>query len=195
MASSPLPANPGRGTVPRVSRSILAALSRFLPARSQKRWLAIMATNAAANCSEAFSIETSTPSEADPPLPRRPPGAPARLAFLVDMVGRDDLVNAVALNSVLFNVARAAGPAAAGVLLEVLSPGACFLLNAVSYVAVLVALTRIRAVGALRQVGADRRVLLSQHQLEPLEEHRLHFGQVAGVLVGRPPPRRRATLA
>jgi MFS family permease len=72
---------------------------------------------------------------------------PARLAFLVDMVGRDDLVNAIALNSVLFNVARTAGPALAGLLLEVLSPGACFLLNAVSYVAVLTALSMMRAGG------------------------------------------------
>lgn len=79
---------------------------------------------------------------------------PARLAFLVDLVGRDDLVNAVALNSVLFNVARAAGPAAAGLLLEVLPPGACFLLNGVSYVAVLVALAQIRAAGAPIR-GAD----------------------------------------
>lgn len=75
---------------------------------------------------------------------------PARLAFVVDMVGREDLINAVALNSLVFNVARAVGPAAAGVLLGVFSPGMCFLLNALSYVAVLLALARMRAVGPPR---------------------------------------------
>ncbi len=69
---------------------------------------------------------------------------PTRLAFLVEMVGREDLVNAVALNSLLFNVARAAGPALGALLLPVWGAGACFLLNAVSYVAVLAALARMR---------------------------------------------------
>src|SRR5439155_6817123 len=58
---------------------------------------------------------------------------PARLAFVMDMVGRDDLMNAVALNSLLFNLARLAGPAVAGPLLGLLGAGACFLLNAISY--------------------------------------------------------------
>jgi MFS family permease len=67
---------------------------------------------------------------------------PARMAFVIDLVGRDDLVNAVALNSVLFNLARAVGPALAGALLLLgdLGPSLCFLLNALSYVAVLLAL-------------------------------------------------------
>jgi MFS family permease len=65
---------------------------------------------------------------------------PARMAFVIDLVGRDDLVNAVALNSLLFNVARALGPAIAGLLMVHLSAASCFLLNALSYVAVLIAL-------------------------------------------------------
>src|SRR5262249_49342211 len=52
---------------------------------------------------------------------------PARLAFLVDMVGKEDLVNAVALNSLLFNVARAAGPALGSWLLPHGGPAACVL--------------------------------------------------------------------
>lgn len=75
---------------------------------------------------------------------------PARLAFVVDLVGRDDLTNAVALNSLLFNVARAAGPALAGLLLDVFDPGSCFLLNALSYVAVLIALACMRTEGPPR---------------------------------------------
>jgi MFS family permease len=64
---------------------------------------------------------------------------PARLTFVMDMVGRGDLPNAVALNSLVFNAARLVGPLVASALL-VLGPGPCFLVNALSYLAVLVAL-------------------------------------------------------
>jgi predicted MFS family arabinose efflux permease len=74
---------------------------------------------------------------------------PARLAFVVDMVGREDLLNAVALNSSLFNRARALGPAVGGLLLAWLGPGACFLVNGLSYVAVLVALARMDTEGSV----------------------------------------------
>src|SRR5262249_27915652 len=69
---------------------------------------------------------------------------PARLAFVVDMVGRDDLINAVALNSLVFNVARAVGPAVGGVLLDRLGATVCFLVNAVTFVPVLAALLAMR---------------------------------------------------
>jgi MFS family permease len=69
---------------------------------------------------------------------------PARLAFVMEMVGREDVANAVALNSLLFNVARAAGPILGGFLLKWLHPGLCFLVNALSFVAVLLALTAMR---------------------------------------------------
>jgi predicted MFS family arabinose efflux permease len=69
---------------------------------------------------------------------------PARLAFVPDLVEREDLINVVALNSVQFNVARAIGPAIAGVLLIAAGPAVCFLVNALSYVAVLVALLLMR---------------------------------------------------
>jgi MFS family permease len=65
---------------------------------------------------------------------------PARLAFVIEMVGRDDLVNAVGLNSMLFNAARAVGPAFSAALLPVLGPALCFFLNGLSFVAVLAAL-------------------------------------------------------
>lgn len=70
---------------------------------------------------------------------------PARQSFVVEMVGREDLPNAVGLNSASFNVARIAGPAAAGLLIEVFGgTGWVFLLNAASYAAPLVALHRMR---------------------------------------------------
>jgi MFS family permease len=65
---------------------------------------------------------------------------PARQAFIADMVGRDDLVNAIALNSSMFNGARIVGPAVAGALVASIGEGWCFLLNAISYLAVIAGL-------------------------------------------------------
>ena len=65
---------------------------------------------------------------------------PARQAFLVDMVGKEDLMNAIALNSSMFNGARIVGPAVAGILVAMIGEGWCFFANAVSYVAVIVGL-------------------------------------------------------
>lgn len=65
---------------------------------------------------------------------------PGRQAFLVDMVGKDDLMNAIALNSSMFNGARVIGPAVAGVLVARLGEGWCFFANGVSYIAVIIGL-------------------------------------------------------
>jgi MFS family permease len=69
---------------------------------------------------------------------------PARQSFLVEMVGAEDLPAAIALNASIFNGARMVGPAIAGLLVAEMGEGPCFLLNAASYVAVLVALARMR---------------------------------------------------
>ena len=61
---------------------------------------------------------------------------PSRQAFMLEMVGPDDLRNAVSLNSTMNNAARAVGPALAGVLIAAVGEGWCFVLNAVSFVAV-----------------------------------------------------------
>jgi MFS family permease len=73
---------------------------------------------------------------------------PARLSFVVDMVGREDLMNAVALNSLTFNLARALGPALGALLLRTLGPGPCFLINGLSYLGVLTALYRMQVSGS-----------------------------------------------
>lgn len=69
---------------------------------------------------------------------------PARQAFMMELVGRRDLPSAIALNATGFNVARVAGPAIGGLLIAWLGEGACFLLNAFSYGAVLWGLLLIR---------------------------------------------------
>lgn len=68
---------------------------------------------------------------------------PTRQAFAVDMVGKDDLINAIALNSSMFNGARIVGPAIAGLLVAAFGEGWCFLLNSFSYIAVLVGLWKM----------------------------------------------------
>ncbi len=65
---------------------------------------------------------------------------PARQSFLVDMVGKEDLMNAIALNSSMFNGARIIGPAIAGILVASIGEGWCFFVNGVSYIAVIAGL-------------------------------------------------------
>jgi predicted MFS family arabinose efflux permease len=81
---------------------------------------------------------------------------PARLAFVPSLVGREDLSNAVALNSVLFNVARAAGPLAADLLMRHVGVAWCFIFNALSYGAVILALVLIRLPASVEAVRAAR---------------------------------------
>ena len=69
---------------------------------------------------------------------------PIRQAFLVQMVGKDDLPNAIALNSSIFNGARVVGPAIAGFAIALVGEGWCFFLNGLSFVAVIVALLMMR---------------------------------------------------
>lgn len=80
---------------------------------------------------------------------------PARQAFIADLVRRDDLMNAIALNSSIFNAARIVGPAVAGVLIGAAGIGMCFFLNGVSYIAVIAGLLAIRLSPAPRPAPAS----------------------------------------
>lgn len=70
--------------------------------------------------------------------------APARQAFVVEMVTREDLTNAIALNSTMFNAAAVVGPAIAGVVYALWGPAWCFTINGLSYLAVIAALLAMR---------------------------------------------------
>ncbi len=65
---------------------------------------------------------------------------PARQSFIVEIVGRDDMMNAIALSSSMFNLARILGPAVAGLLVSLLGEGWCFFCNGASYIAVIIGL-------------------------------------------------------
>jgi MFS family permease len=69
---------------------------------------------------------------------------PARQAFVMDMVGREDLINAIALNSSMVNGARVVGPAVAGLLVAAVGEGWCFLINGISYLGVITGLLLMR---------------------------------------------------
>ena len=69
---------------------------------------------------------------------------PARQSMVMELVGKEDLLNAVALNSSIFNGTRMIGPVVAGWLVAALGAAACFLVNAISYVAAIIALVVIR---------------------------------------------------
>ena len=69
---------------------------------------------------------------------------PARQALIVELVGKEDLMSAIALNSSAFNAARVIGPAVAGAVIGALGVGICFFLNGVSYLAVIAGLLAMR---------------------------------------------------
>ena len=70
--------------------------------------------------------------------------APTRQAFVSEMVDREDLTNAVALNATMFNTALIVGPAIAGVIYAAFGPGWCFAVNGISFIAVIIALASMR---------------------------------------------------
>jgi MFS family permease len=108
--------------------------------------------------------------------------APGRHALTFQMVGRDELANAVALNASLFNASRVVGPAAAGVIVAAFGVGVCFALNTISFMAVLTSLALMRA-----------------EELVPLDRPDRHPSWIASIREGlayaRRSPRVRLVLA
>ncbi len=112
---------------------------------------------------------------------------PTRQAFVKEMVGPDDVPNAVALNSIVQNTARLAGPALAGLTIAAVGVAACFTLNAVSFVAVIVALLLMRPERfyeaptpqrgrVLAQIGEGLRYALKTPEIAPILLLTVTFG-------------------
>src|SRR6202011_584264 len=80
---------------------------------------------------------------------------PIRQSFLIQMVGKEDLPNAIALNSSIFNGARVVGPAIAGFAIAWIGEGWCFVLNGFSFLAVIVALLMMRVQKVQLQAGKE----------------------------------------
>lgn len=103
--------------------------------------------------------------------------APARQAFVLELVDRPTLGNAIALNSAMFNTATAVGPAIGGLTYAAFGPGWCFILNAVSFLAVIGALAAMRLTphssrpprgSAVAELGEGLRYVMSHPQLRTL---------------------------
>jgi len=82
---------------------------------------------------------------------------PTRQTFVIDLIeDKSDLSNAIALNSSMFNVARLVGPTVAGFLIYSLGEGLCFLVNAISYIAVIIALSLMNIKPNIQQIKKDK---------------------------------------
>jgi MFS family permease len=86
---------------------------------------------------------------------------PTRQTFVMEMVGRDDLPNAVSLNTVVMNTSRVVGPAIGGVVITVFGLGICFFVNATSYIAVIVGLSMMRS----KELHPTQRVVRAKGQI------------------------------
>jgi MFS family permease len=103
--------------------------------------------------------------------------APARQAFVVDLVGREDLSNAIALNSTLFNGGALIGPAVAGIVYAWVGAGWCFTINGLTYIGVITALVlmhiarpknAVRRLSAASQIGDGLGYLKSHRRVQAL---------------------------
>lgn len=124
---------PAGGLVDRTNRHRLIMLTQFL-ALLQAVLLAVLTYTNRIEVSHIFILSVSLGVIAAFDIP-------ARQSFLVQMVGKEHLLNAIALNSSMFNGARMVGPAVAGFLIARWGESLCFTMNALSYVAVLVSLS------------------------------------------------------
>ena len=86
---------------------------------------------------------------------------PSRQSFVVELVGHDDLMNAIAINSMTFNVARIIGPAVAGIVMGRLGIGLCFLFNSISFGAVLLSLFFIHPAAPRPQPKKEREPMIA----------------------------------
>jgi len=84
---------------------------------------------------------------------------PTRQSFIVEIVGKEDLMNAITLNSATFNLARIIGPAIGAMLMAYLGAGWCFLLNGFSFMAVIYGLVHIEAVNYVRKKSSEESMI------------------------------------
>jgi MFS family permease len=107
---------------------------------------------------------------------------PTRQSFVIELAGRDALMNAVSLNSAAFNLARILGPAVAGLLIEAIGIAPCYFLNSLSFLAVIAALfmVRVSPVTERRSLESARDVLKSAKEgLSYIKKH----GEIAVPLL------------
>jgi MFS family permease len=110
---------------------------------------------------------------------------PTRQAFVVEMAGREDLPNAIALNSSLFNMARVIGPGLGGLIIAWLGVAPLFLLNAISFIAVIIGLAQIRMndLYALAKRSTSKGKASKQSTLQSLREGLAYVARTPSVFL------------
>lgn len=114
---------------------------------------------------------------------------PTRQAFTIEIAGKEDLMNAIALNSATFNLARILGPSIGALILAYFGAGWCFFFNGVSFIAVIFSLTRIEATSYVRTKGRSDSVIteikdgLKYIKSEPLISQTLLLVLIVGIFV------------
>jgi MFS family permease len=103
---------------------------------------------------------------------------PGRQSFVVEMVGYEDLANAIALNSMMFNGARMLGPAAAGLLIAWFGTGTCFFLNGLSFLAVIWSLWQMNITPRSIELGGARVFAQLREGLAYVWRHRVILSQM-----------------
>lgn len=93
---------------------------------------------------------------------------PARQSFVIELVGKEDLMNAIALNSTVFNISRIIGPAIAGILMEYSGVAFCFFANSFSFGAVLISLFFIKPL-KIEKESSDKSKSIFENILEGLK--------------------------
>lgn len=84
---------------------------------------------------------------------------PTRQSFMIEITGREHLMNAIALNSMVFNLARILGPSIGGIILASAGTGWCFFINGISFIAVLYGLSKIESAPFVRKINSDIRMI------------------------------------
>ncbi len=97
--------------------------------------------------------------------------APTRLAFVVELVEREDLTNAIAMNSTMFNSAAIVGPVVAGITYAWLGPAWCFTLNGLSFLAVIIALSLMRLAPFVRQPNNNSTLVQIKEGIQYVARH------------------------
>jgi MFS family permease len=107
--------------------------------------------------------------------------APARVAFVTELVSREDMTNAIALNSTMFNIATVVGPSIAGLTYAAFGPAWCFTINGVSFVAVIVALLLMRIQPIIRPVQQSSIFLDLKEGLRYVFSHSLILSLIGSI--------------
>jgi len=108
---------------------------------------------------------------------------PARQSFMIEIAGRDDLMNAIALNSVTFNLAKILGPSIGAVLLATMGTGWCFLINGLSFIAVIYGLFLIKVKPFVRPKTTTNIIKEIMDGLRYIYKSRILFQTVLLILV------------